>query len=56
MTTTYLKTVSIKSEIFTTWELIMIIIGIGCFGILLFLSIIIYNYIHRFDLDDDLQK
>ncbi|WP_298511122.1 hypothetical protein [uncultured Kordia sp.] len=56
MTTNNLKTVQATSDVFTTWEFIMIIIGIGCFGILILLSIVIYNYVHRFDLDDELQR
>ncbi|AXG69574.1 hypothetical protein KORDIASMS9_01797 [Kordia sp. SMS9] len=56
MTTSNFETVHTHSDLFTTWELIMILIGIGCFGILVFLSIIVYNYVHRFDLDDTLQR
>lgn len=57
MTTNYLETVSnIDSELFTNYELIMMILGVGCFGILIFISIVIYNYAHRFDLDDELHK
>ncbi|PTX59812.1 hypothetical protein C8N46_108125 [Kordia periserrulae] len=56
MTTNNLKTEFATSELFTTWELSMLIIGIGCLGILIFLSIVIYNYIHRFDWDDELHK
>jgi hypothetical protein len=50
------KTLEMLSNVFTTWELMMLIIGIGCFLLLLFLSVIVYNYIHRFDLDDALQR
>ncbi|MEM6721176.1 MAG: hypothetical protein AAF611_17735 [Bacteroidota bacterium] len=56
MTTNNLETVHTQTDLFSTWELIMIIIGIGCLGILIFLSIVIYNYVHRFDLDDELHK
>jgi len=51
-----LETITAQTNVFTTWEFIMIIIGIGCFGLLVFLSIIVYNYVHRFDLDDELHK
>jgi len=56
MTIKNLEIVHANTEVFTTWEFIMVIIGIGCFGILVFLSIIIYNYVHRFDLDDELHR
>ncbi len=56
MTPNNLETVHAKTDIFTTWELSMLIIGIGCFGILVFLSILVYKYVHCFDLDDELHK
>ncbi|PTX60228.1 hypothetical protein C8N46_107235 [Kordia periserrulae] len=56
MTTNNTEIVQIPSELFTTWELSMLIIGIGCLGILIFLSIVIYNYVHRFDWDDELHR
>ncbi|MEM6721678.1 MAG: hypothetical protein AAF611_20285 [Bacteroidota bacterium] len=49
-------TTNTQIDLFSTWELIMIIIGIGCLGILIFISIVIYNYVHRYDLDDELHK
>ena len=51
-----IKTANAQQDVFSTWELIMMIIGIGCLGILIFLSIVIYNYVHRFSLDDELHK
>ncbi|AXG70021.1 hypothetical protein KORDIASMS9_02250 [Kordia sp. SMS9] len=51
-----LETVTVQTDAFTTWEISMLIIGIGCFGILIFLSILLYNYVHRFDLDDELHR
>jgi hypothetical protein len=56
MTTNTLETVNVNSNVFTQWELMMLIIGVGCLGILIFLSIVIYNYVHRFDFDDELNR
>ncbi|MCH2195205.1 hypothetical protein [Kordia sp.] len=56
MRTNNLEGLQLGSDVFSTWQLIMIIIGVGCFCILLFISIVIYKYVHRFDLDDTLHR
>ena len=52
----YLKTETETLELFTAWEIVMMLIGVISLGILIFLSIIIYNYVHRFELDDELHR
>jgi hypothetical protein len=56
MTTNNTEIIEVPSELFTTWELSMLIIAIACLGIFIFISIVIYNYVHRFDFDDDLHR